>query len=112
MTLRHQKCPKCSGGIFPSFSRSGRGGWFKPPIIGSLNQPPRPLPQRRLRDIFLRSRPPLLSQGGEYLLLYIVLRGSSNVDARRLLLSGLLFTARANKDTREAVVALVAGGVK
>src|SRR5207244_3386410 len=47
-----------------------RGGWFKPPIIGSLNQPPRPLPQRRLRDIFLRSRPPLLIQGGEYLLLY------------------------------------------
>src|SRR6185312_16920041 len=45
-----------------------RGGWFKPPIIGSLNEPPRPLPTRILRDIFLRSRPPLLSQGGEYAL--------------------------------------------
>src|SRR5204862_7811155 len=30
-----------------------RGGWFKPPIIGSLNQPP---------------RPPLLIQGGEFAL--------------------------------------------
>src|SRR5688572_29281109 len=42
-----------------------RGGWFKSPIIGSLNQPPRPLPIRWLRDFCLRSRPPLLCQGGE-----------------------------------------------
>src|SRR5437867_11364369 len=53
-------------------ARSIKSGWFKPPIIGSLNEPPRPLPTRWLRDIFLRSRPPLLSQGGEYLVLYRV----------------------------------------
>src|SRR5262245_6404963 len=37
-----------------------RGGWFKPPIIGSLNKPRR------------RFAAPLLSQGGELLLLYSV----------------------------------------
>src|SRR5258705_3148901 len=46
-------------------ARSMRSGWFKPRIIGGLNQPPRPLPQRWLRAIFLMSRPPLLGQGGE-----------------------------------------------
>src|SRR5688572_6293057 len=30
-----------------------------------LNKPPRPLHQRRLRSIFLWSRPPRLDQGGE-----------------------------------------------
>src|SRR5688572_11533659 len=42
-----------------------RGGWFKPPIIGSLNQPPRPLPERWLRDILLEvaSTPPSLFRG-------------------------------------------------
>src|SRR5688572_33419800 len=43
-----------------------RGGWFEYRLIGGLNEPPRPLHQRRLRDIFLMSRPPRLGQGGEY----------------------------------------------
>ena len=46
--------------------RSGRGGSFNYELIGDLNQPPRPLHQRRLRIIFLMSRPPLLGQGGEF----------------------------------------------
>src|SRR5689334_8656949 len=50
-------------------ARSITSGSFKPPIIDRLNEPPRPLPTRLLRDVFLRSRPPLLSQGGEYALL-------------------------------------------
>src|SRR5262249_47434576 len=45
--------------------RSGRGGSFNYRLIGDLNQPPRPLHQRRLRIIFFMSRPPLLGQGGE-----------------------------------------------
>jgi hypothetical protein len=42
-----------------------RGGWFNPPINRKLNQPPRPLLKRRLRDIFLAVASPLLVQGGE-----------------------------------------------
>src|SRR5437867_6498737 len=45
---------------------SGRGGWFKQPIIGGLNQPPRPRELRSLREIFLIAQPPLLIQGGEF----------------------------------------------
>src|SRR5437867_9894143 len=44
---------------------SGRGGWFKLPIIGGLNQPPRLRELRSLRGICLIAQPPLLSQGGE-----------------------------------------------
>src|SRR6266850_4705615 len=44
---------------------SGRGGSFKLPIIGGLNQPPRLRELMRLREIFLIAQPPLLSQGGE-----------------------------------------------
>src|SRR5262249_25044923 len=46
--------------------RSGRGGSFNYRLIGDLNQPPRPLHQRKLRLIFFMSRPPLLGQGGEF----------------------------------------------
>ena len=45
---------------------SGRGGWFKLPIIGGLNQPPRLRELMWLREIFLIAQPPLLIQGGEY----------------------------------------------
>ena len=34
--------------------------------LSVVEQTTRPLPTRRLRDIFLRSRPPLLVQGGEF----------------------------------------------
>ena len=41
------------------------GGVF---LLFSIGKPPRPRDQRRLRDIFLTARPPLLAvmQGGEY----------------------------------------------
>src|SRR5215831_13394323 len=41
-------------------------GWFS--FVFSIGKPPRPRDQRRLRDIFLIARPPLLAvmQGGEY----------------------------------------------
>src|SRR5437867_1606486 len=45
---------------------SGRGGSFKLPIIGGLNQPPRLRELRLLREIFLIAQPPLLIQGGEF----------------------------------------------
>src|SRR5436309_13553473 len=44
-----------------------RGGWSSYRLSVVSTEPPRPLPTRRLRDIFLRSRPPLLGQGGESL---------------------------------------------
>src|SRR5881409_1164472 len=48
-----------------AIARSLKKGWFKPPIIGRLNQPPRPLPIRMLRDIFLEvaSTPPYPRRG-------------------------------------------------
>src|SRR5262245_30890585 len=57
-----QRTGHCRGkGIFPSFSRRGaakrRGGLFKLPIIGGLNQPP------RLRF----AQPPLLEKEGSSL---------------------------------------------
>jgi hypothetical protein len=55
-----------------------RGGWFKPPIIGSLTEPPRPLPLRRLRDIFLEvaSTPPYPRRGILNLVLLTVVLGN------------------------------------
>src|SRR5262245_14502714 len=46
-------------------ARSIKKGSFYPPNNRSLNQPPRPLRQRRLRDIFIdvASTPPLLRRG-------------------------------------------------
>src|SRR5437867_3299393 len=51
---------------------SGRGGWFKRPIIGGLNQPPRLRELMWLREIFLIAQPPLLIEGGEFALSAIV----------------------------------------
>ena len=51
---------------------SGRGGSFKLPIIGGLNEPPRLRELMWLRESFLIAQPPLLIQGGEFALLAIV----------------------------------------
>ena len=63
----------CRGeGNSPPWIRRGgakrRGGWFKLPIIGGLNQPPRLRELLWLREIFLIAQPPLLIQGGEFAL--------------------------------------------
>src|SRR5437016_4722193 len=49
---------------------TARTGWFvQLPIIGGLNEPPRLRPLRRLRRFFLNgAQPPLVCQGGEFLL--------------------------------------------
>src|SRR5687767_10454600 len=54
------------------------GWWFRFKTYVDLGPPPRPLHQRKLRDIFLVSRPPLLSRRGN----------RSRLDASSILMPG------------------------
>src|ERR1041385_1194397 len=63
--LRHQK-------HFAKPPKPTRPGWFS--ALFSIEKPPRPRGQRRLRDILLIARPPLLAvmQGGEFCFIQLI----------------------------------------